>query len=179
MKTPASMQKITMLIEVVPSPRLNVVSEGKKASIRIAETGGSENDALRNETFNDARIDFEVHASSLAFDIAPENILLFDSETIESLRSGTSKTVIVIFSSPETDNVGDDDCDAKQQKTTKIKLTFISNFQKSHFIDNGIGGKNYNRCNSTERNGVSDWFLKKCKKWLYDAVQHGLRSHAR
>src|ERR1700716_1335842 len=92
------------------------------------------NNAFMNETVNNAVHETEVHTSCLAFDVAPEDLFLLDSESMESLLSGAQKSVIVVFSASKSDDVGDNDCDAEQQNPTKVRLTFIPIFQKSKFV---------------------------------------------
>lgn len=115
-------QKITMLIEVVPSPRLDVVREcGDSGPVA--------------KTVNNAVYATEVHASCLAFDVTPEDLFLLDSESMEAIRSGAQKSVIVVFSNSKFDDGSDSDCDAEQQNSTKVRLTFIPISQKSKFVD--------------------------------------------
>lgn len=165
-------QEITMLIQVVPSPRLNVVRECHKTGHGITEVGSSVDDGLSNEAVNNAAADIEIHASSLAFDVAPEDLFLLDSESMESLLSGAQKTIVVIFPNPNLDAVGDGNCDADQQKQTKIRLTFIPVFKKPQFVNDGVGRKKNNRCNDTEPNDVSERLLKKFKNRFYDGIKH-------
>jgi hypothetical protein len=171
-------QKITMLIEVIPSPRLDVVRECEESCHAVAETGRPINDSLMNETVNNAVCDTEVHASCLAFDVAPEDLFLLDSESMESLLSGAQKSMIVVFSNSKSNDTGDNDCDAKQQNSAKIRLTFIPISQKSKFVNEGIGREKNNRRNNSEPNDISYGFLKK-RKNLYQIIQSWLRDHAR
>jgi hypothetical protein len=142
-------QKITMLIEVVPSPRLDVVRECEESGHAVAETGRPINDSFMNETVNNAIRDTEVHASCLAFDVAPEDLFLLDSESMESLLSGAQKSVTVVFSNSKSDDVGDNDRDAEQQSPTKVRLTFVPIFQKSKFVNNGIRREKNSRRNNS------------------------------
>lgn len=103
-------QKITMLIEVVPSPRLDVVRECEESGRAVAETGRPINDAVMNEPVNNAVNDTEVHTSCLAFDVAAEDLFLLDSKEMEALLSGAQKSVSVVFSNSKSDGVGENDC---------------------------------------------------------------------
>lgn len=158
-------QKIMMLIKVIPRPRLDVVRESRKT----AEVGRSVDDGLRNEAAYDSAGDIEVNASSLAFDVSTENLFLLDGESVESLLSGSQKTVTAILRNSPANSVSDGDCDAKQQNHAKIRLTFIPQFEKANLADDGIRREKYNRGNHTQRNAIPQRLLEKFKKWFHEA----------
>jgi hypothetical protein len=163
-------QKVTMLIEVIPSPRLDIVRECGKSGHAVAETGRPVNDSFMNETVSNTVHNAEVHASCLAFDVAQEDLLLLDSESMKSLLSGAQKSVVVVFSSSKSDDIGDNDCDAEQKNPTKIRLTFLPIFQKSKFVNNGIRREENNRRNNSDPDDVSNRFPKK-RKNLFQIIQ--------
>lgn len=161
-----------MVVQVGPSPRLDVVRECHKSSIGITEAGSSVDDGLSRETINDAAVDIEIPSSCLAFDVTPEDLFLLNSQSMEALLPGEQETVIVIFPNSNTDAAGDGDRDAQQQSHTKIRLTFIPVFKKSQFVNDGIGREKNNRRNDTEPKAVFERLLKKCKKRSYDTINH-------
>lgn len=167
-------QKITMVIQVVPSPRLNVVRECREAIHGITEARRSIDDGLANESADDAAVNIKVKGSSLAFDVTPEDLFLLDRESMESLLSDVPKTVTVVFFHPRPDGARNNDYDADQENYTKIKLTFIPVLKQSQSVHNGIGRKKNNRGNDSERNAIPERLLQKFKKWLHDAIKaHG------
>src|SRR5579863_2372397 len=117
--TPLRPQKITMLIEVLPSPRLDIIRE---PGHKMPEVGSPIDDGLLFEAVDDAAGHVEMHASSLAFNVSPEDLFLLDSESMESLLSGLQKSVIVVFPNQKRENTTDDDCEAKQKDHAKIRL---------------------------------------------------------
>jgi hypothetical protein len=163
------LQKITMVIQVIPSPRLNVVCKCQESIRGVTYVGRSPDDRLFNEAANNATIETEIETSGLAFDIAPEDLLLLDSESMESLCSGKERTIIVKFLNQNRDAVGD----ADKQNYTKVRLTFIPIRKKPHLANDGIGREKGNRRNDTGPNGIFERLLKKCKKCA-DTIKHRL-----
>jgi hypothetical protein len=86
---PSVAQKLTMLIEVVPRPRLNIM---RKIESPGADARGPVNDPIMHQSFDDAALNAEVLRPCFAFDILPEDCNLLNSEQIESLFSGSQET---------------------------------------------------------------------------------------
>lgn len=121
-------QKITMLIEVVPSPRLNVVSEIGEIG---TDAGRSIDDLAVLKALDHSRLDAEISGSCLAFDILPEDIHLLGSEDIQSLLHGTQAKVVFALLSNPPGQPGGNYCPQEEQREAKIKLTFLPVFQKT------------------------------------------------
>jgi hypothetical protein len=166
-------QKITMLIEVLPGPRLNIVGKSEAGS---ADTRSTVNDFFSNQAIDDAGLNAEMHSSCLAFDIAPEDLLLLNSEEVESLLSGTQEKVVVVSLSQEPNAARDGYRDAKQESDAKIKITFLPVFQKSQFINNGIWREKNQRHNDAERDHIPKRGLKKIENFCQN-IQMWFRSH--
>ena len=164
-------QKITMLIEVVPGPRLDVVSEGRHAIPGTTEVGSPVDDRLSSEAVNNTTADIEIHASSLAFDVTSEDLFLLDSESMESLLSGVPKTVIVNLLAHSPNATSDSKYDADQQNHTKIRLTFIPVFKKPQLVHDGIGREENSRHDDTDCDTISERLFKKLKKCLHEAIK--------
>jgi hypothetical protein len=164
-------QKITVLIEVVPSPRLNVVGKHHHARpiTGMTKVRRAIDNALANKSIDDAVVDREVQASALAFNVAPEDLFLFAGESMESLLSGEQKTVVVVFPGSGFNGGSDGNGDTKQQQPTKIRLTFIPIFQKPNSVNDGIGREKRKRRNDTKPNAVFEWLLEEFKKCFHGA----------
>nr|WP_299545305.1 hypothetical protein [Phenylobacterium sp.] len=142
-------QKITMLIEVIPGPGLNVVGKvGEKA----ADICGPVDDFIMLKSVNYAGLDTEVHGSCLAFNILPEDILLLSGEDIQSLLHGTQPKVVFACLRNPPNHLRGNDCPQKDQGETKIKLTFLPVFQKTEARNDG-GGRQKNK---SQRSGQPD-----------------------
>lgn len=164
-------QKITMLIEVVPGPRLDIVSE---PAHKMPEGRGPVNDGLLLKAVNDATSNVEHQASCLAFNVSPEDLFLLDRESMESLLSGSQKTVVVNLASRRADAASDSKGDAEQQDRTKIRLTFIPVLQHTELVHDGIRREENNRHDDTDCYTISERLFKKLKKWFHKALKaHG------
>ena len=166
--TPLKTKKITMVIEVVPSPRLDVICEpGNK----MPDVRGPVDDGLLFEPLDHSIGNVEVPCSSLAFDVSPEDLFLLDCEAMKSLLSGSPQAVVVDFASQRADAASDRKRDAEQQDHTKVRLTFIPIFQHAEFVHNGIGREENNRHYDSDCDTISERLPKKLKKGFHEAVK--------
>ena len=160
--------KITMVIEVVPSPRLDIERE---AGHEMPKVGRAVDDGLLFEAINDAAHYIEIQASSLAFNVSPEDLFLLGGEAMESLLSGAQQTVVVDLFSHSADATSDCERDAQQQDRTKVRLTFIPVLQHAKSIHDGVRREENNRHDDSDCDTISERLLKKLEKWFYKAFK--------
>ena len=172
---PLRAQKITMLIQVLPSPRLNIVRECREAERGIVDVGRPIDDGLCRKAANGAASDIEILASSLAFDVALEDLFLLRGEAVESLLSGVQKTVTVVFPPSGLDALGDNDRAAEQQTYPKIQLTFIPQVKEPQRAHDGCGQEKCKPGNGAEADGVCKRLLQYLQKQLHDIAKHKRR----
>lgn len=158
-------QKITMLIEILPCPRLDIVSERQGAKLGPVNARGHVDDVLVNQSFNDSGLRAEIQGPSFAFNIAPEDLLLLDSEQCEALLSGTQEEIVMSFFYGEAGNRGNDQGEQSQKQQTEVKFTFLSVFQDPKRRQKRIRRENENRAYDKGPDNVSNRYLQKFEKF--------------
>jgi len=164
MNASRSVQKITMLIEVFPRPRLDVVGKDHEPNLGDIDVRGSVDDEVVNETLNNAGSKIKILRPCFAFDIATEDLFLLDSQQSESLLSGALQEISVSFFYGDSDNRRNYHDAQNRKDETEVRLRFFSVLKKAHLVQDGVWNKEGRYINDKERNNILDRYFQKLKK---------------
>ncbi len=163
-------QKVTILIEVIPCPREDVISECKTSMNGRVKLGDSIDNSFIDKAIDNSAIHTEILRFALAFDVATEDLHFFGSEDMKSFLSGTEKREIFIPSADssvhEAYGVRQDYSYTNENGNAKIKLTLIPPYQKPKLSNDFIRSKKQNRQRYGNTNIGTNLYLQKLKQFL-------------
>jgi len=154
-------QKITMLIQVFPRPRLDIVSECREAIHGGIDAGGPVDDFLVDKAVDDTGLNVKIQRRCFAFNIAPEDLFLLTSQEIEALLSGTRGKVTKTYACEYRDDSGNDPDRYGSDQDNEIQFTFLPVLQDPKRSKKRIRSKEKGGENGAATYKHADWYFQK------------------
>lgn len=154
-------QKVTMLIQVIPCPRLDGIRERHVDS----NFGNPDKNLLSDQRSNYLVSDTEAYSTCLAFDILPEDFFLGDRQNMETFLSGDKEFVLLVPLRDRSDGPCEKDKDCEDKCCPQIKITLFPIPRKSKIGDDIIRDEYYCHQNDKGTYGIIGRHFQKLKEF--------------